>query len=50
MRGSIAVVRQAYPDLPFCFSFYTGFDIWRDQDVSFLDLQKLHVWMAESNV
>lgn len=43
MSESIAVVRAAYPQLDYCFSFISEFD--KRQDVSFLDLLELHVFM-----
>lgn len=47
MMESINVVRQAYPDLDYCFSFCNEFDTWREQDVSMLDLLEPHIWMAQ---
>jgi hypothetical protein len=47
MRDSIAVVRAAYPQLDYCFSFTSEYDTWRDQDVSYFDLLELHLWMAQ---
>jgi hypothetical protein len=44
MADSIATVRAAYPDLDYCFSFISEFD--KNQDVSFLDLLELHVFMV----
>ena len=43
----IAMLREAYPDLDYCFSFNTQFDSWRQQDVSYMDLLELHIWMAQ---
>lgn len=45
MRDSIAVVRAAYPDLDYCFSFTTEYDTWRQEDVSMHDFLELHLWM-----
>ncbi len=49
MRDSIAVVRQAYPDLDYTFSITSEWDTWRKQDVSMLDFLELHIWMASAS-
>lgn len=49
MRDSIAVVRAAYPQLDYCFSFTTEYDTWREQNVSYFDLLELHLWMAQAS-
>jgi hypothetical protein len=46
MAESIAVVRRAYPDLDYCFSFIAEYETWQEQDVSYMDLLELHLWMA----
>lgn len=46
MRDSIAVVRRAYPNLDYTFSFTSEYDTWREQDVSFLDFLEPHLWMT----
>ena len=45
MTEAIAIVRAAYPDLDYCFSFTTEFDV--QQDVAVHDLLELHIWMAQ---
>lgn len=44
MTNSIATVRATHPDLDYCFSFISEFD--KNQDISFLDLVDLHVFMV----
>lgn len=46
MRESIAVVRRAYPQLPYTFSFTSEYAAWRDIDVQALDFLELHLWMT----
>ncbi|GAB4235498.1 MAG: hypothetical protein Kow00109_08800 [Acidobacteriota bacterium] len=46
MRESIAVVREAFPELRYTFSFTTEYDRWRSEKVDFLDLLELHIWMT----
>ncbi len=46
MADSIAVVREAYPDLAYTFSFTSEYETWRKQDVSMLDFLELHLWMT----
>jgi len=46
MRRSIAIARQAYPDLDYTFSMCTQFASWREQDVSMLDFLEPHIWMS----
>jgi hypothetical protein len=43
MRESIAVVRAAYPELDYCFSFISEFA--KEQEVSYLDFLELHIFM-----
>lgn len=47
MTESIAVVRQAYPDLDYGFSFASEYSNWQDQDVSSMDLIQPHIWMVQ---
>jgi hypothetical protein len=49
MREAIAVVRDAYPDLPYTFSFTTEYQTWRTEDVSMHDFLELHCWMTHWN-
>lgn len=44
MSEAIAVVRAAYPELDYCFSFISEYE--KEQDVSFLDLLELHIFMT----
>jgi hypothetical protein len=46
MRDSIAVVRAAYPELDYCFSFCNEYETWQEEDVSFHDLLEPHLWMV----
>lgn len=46
MRDSIAMVRKAYPQFSYTFSFGSELDTWKQQDVSFLDVLDPHVWMT----
>jgi hypothetical protein len=46
MKDSIDVVRGAYPDLDYCFSFTSEFDTWQQEDVSMHDFLELHLWMT----
>jgi hypothetical protein len=47
MAEPIAMLRDTYPSLDYCFSFNTQFDSWQQQDVSYMDVLELHVWMAQ---
>jgi hypothetical protein len=47
MREAISVVRKAYPDLDYTFSFTSEYDTWQPQDVSMLDFLELHIWMVQ---
>jgi hypothetical protein len=47
MADSIAVVREAYPDLAYTFSFTSEYGTWQKQDVSMLDFLELHLWMVQ---
>jgi hypothetical protein len=46
MRDSIAVVREAFPQFDYTFSFTTEYETWREQDVRFLDFLEPHLWMT----
>jgi hypothetical protein len=46
MRDSIAVVRQAYPNLDYTFSFTSEYQNPEKQDVSMLDFLELHLWFT----
>ena len=49
MKKAIALVREAYPDLPLVFSTDSQ-DLWRfDNDLSYFDLVEHHIWMANQN-
>ena len=46
IKKAIALVREAYPDLPLVFSTDSQ-DLWRfDNDLSYFDLVEHHIWMA----
>ena len=50
MRKAIDGVRQAYPDLPYCFSFTGGNpDLYPKKDLSFFGLLEHHTWMAQTH-
>ncbi len=50
MKRSLAIVRQAYPDIPFNFSFDNqDVEKYEEVDSSFLDLFEHHIWMAQQN-
>ncbi|MDZ7638076.1 MAG: cellulase-like family protein [Bryobacterales bacterium] len=46
MRDAIAVCRDAYPQLDYCFSFTSEYDRWKTEDVGMHDFLELHVWMT----
>ena len=50
MRRSVSIVKEAYPELPACFSFCTELHEHETaiQDVSSFDLLELHIWMTHS--
>ncbi|MDF2537220.1 MAG: hypothetical protein K0S76_241 [Herbinix sp.] len=48
MRRACAQLKKSYPEIPICFSFVEPFDNL-DEDVSFMDLLELHIWMAQSS-
>lgn len=49
MRESIAIVKEHYPELAYCFSITNEFDTYKEQDVSFMDVLELHLWMAQKS-
>ena len=50
MRTAIALVRQEYPDLPYCFSFDgENTHFYHERDLSFFDLAEHHIWMTKLN-
>lgn len=50
MRTAIALVRQEYPDLPYCFSFDgENTHFYRERDLPFFDLAEHHIWMTKLN-
>ncbi len=50
MRTAISQVRQAFPELPYCFSFTGGQPaLYAQTDLSFFDLLEHHTWMAQIN-
>lgn len=50
MRQAIALVREAYPQLPYCFSFDgDNTEHYREKDLSFFDLAEHHIWMTKLN-
>jgi hypothetical protein len=50
MKKSISMVRERYPQLPYCYSF-TGGDpsLYAEKDLSFFDLIEHHCWIAQLN-
>jgi hypothetical protein len=46
MTGALEIVRNAYPDLAYTFSFTTEYESWQKEEVSFLDFLELHLWMT----
>lgn len=49
MQKAIALVREAYPDMPLVFSTDSQ-DLWRfKNDLSYFDLVEHHIWMANQN-
>jgi len=50
MKKSIDLVRKAYPELPYCYSFTMGQPaLYAEKDLSFFDLMEHHTWMAQLN-
>lgn len=49
MTESTAILRNAFPEIPFCFSITSEFDNWRREDTSSQDLLELHIWIASSS-
>lgn len=48
MQESLDRLRQAYPQLDYCYSFTTSLHKWNEADVSFMDILEPHIWMATS--
>jgi hypothetical protein len=48
MRTSIDVVRSAYPDIDYTYSFCDELPTWTEQDVSMLDVMEPHIWMSNN--
>lgn len=46
MTGALKIIRAAYPELPYTFSFTSEYESWKTEDVSFLDFLELHLWMT----
>jgi hypothetical protein len=46
MAEPVGLLREAYPELAYTFSFTTECETWRKQDVSMLDFLELHLWMT----
>lgn len=50
MKESIELVRAAYPQLPFCYSFTGGKPVlYGEKDLSFFNLIEHHCWIAQLN-
>lgn len=49
MRESIALLKESYPAIPFCFSITSEFEKWESEDTSAQDLLELHIWIANSS-
>jgi len=47
MKEPIDLLRAAYPQLDYTFSFTSEYETYDKQDVSMLDLLELHLWMAQ---
>lgn len=50
MAESTAIVRQAYPQVDYCFSYAAEYRNWQEQDVSFMDLLEPHIWMTQTEL
>ena len=50
MSTSIELVRAAFPDLAYTYSFTGEYDTWREQELPGFDLIEPHLWMATGNV
>ncbi len=51
MKRAVAVLQDAYPRLPLCFSFSENlFSVTGPADVSYLGLLEPHVWMAKDTL
>jgi len=51
MQTTIKILREAYPEIPYTFSFYGEVteELIEKADLSFFDLLEPHVWMANNN-
>ena len=50
MKTSVELVRQAYPQLPLCYSFDgDNTHHYREKDLSFMDFAEHHIWMTKLN-
>lgn len=50
MKTALDIVRTAYPDIPFLFSFDNGnVEKYNEIDISFLDAFEHHLWMVHQN-
>ena len=49
MYESIDLLKESYPDVPFCFSITSEFEKWETEDISKQDLLELHIWIASSS-
>lgn len=48
MKRSIGALRDTYSNMPLCYSLLEPFDD-PNEDVSYMDLLELHIWMAQSS-
>ena len=50
MKESVELVREAYPELPLCYSFTGGQPaLYGEKDLSFFNLIEHHCWIAQLN-
>ena len=50
MQQSISLLRKAYPQIPYCYSFSGGDPaVYTKYDLSYFDLLEHHIWMAQLN-
>ena len=49
MIDSINLLKQSYPDLPYCFSITSEYENWQTEDTSMQELLELHIWIANSS-
>jgi len=45
-KDSTKILREKFPNIPFCFSITTEFENYENEDVSMQDLLELHIWIA----